>query len=771
MANPQVLGPDGVLRTEVIFSTTSESRFVTGTLPEDAADTQVSINGSGFSSDPAQIEWGDGTWVVPNPSAEPNGLLLLPGENVIRVRSILPSGSTTPEASATIRLVSEADVGIVAAVPTNIGVQQENVAVVVRAETLSSDGFRGMNYYAALNAGGGVSGYTRINVKTITEGTAVQEVEQFADLNVDAQIVVDAEGNPVADPLFFRMTGQQEDEGETVLQLDFNETFEVPETARNIRVVATLQAVRDVVLYPFSHVRSAGPNSTPSTVLVGDFASLSTESPLYYVVTAVYFDPTLNLEYESSFSQEVVAHPTQVTTALATLPSVSQQTIVEKFVTAIFRSNPQVKVETGSILRDTIIDPFSSESERIRFILDFFHRARTPTLLLQVDDPNSTGVSIPVSQSPYKQALQAAFYLTSATNVQNVVNAAFEAFASNYGKRRRSGLASQTEVTFYTTRRPSQTLPIPLGSIVAGGSVQFTTTRAASIPFERLASFFDPVSGRYQVNVPVRALTVGSVGNVGTGQISTRVSSLPGSLSVINRAPAAGGKDQESNLALTVRVQNAIASVDSGTARGYLQTAADVAGVIKANVVAAGGSIMQRDLDTDGVHRGGKVDIWVQGSNVATVTDTFAFAFTIAQDIQFEILGLPSDYTFRALDPELDSENPIVEMLDDPAGIRVPQCFYRGRVRPHGRGHHQLQHHSAEHRDPPAHCGPHRRRAGFLSAQDGQRIRPASPAGHRHRRSHRYGQRRTALHCLPPSTPQRSPGHWPIRLGAGLSAY
>lgn len=667
MANPQALGPDGVLRDAVQFSTSVETRFFTGTIPADAADVQVSVNGSGWSSDPSLVEWGDGEWLVPNPAAEPNGLFLLPGSNSIQVRAILPTGSTTPAASVVARLVSDADVGVVAAVPTNISVEQKNDSVVIRAESSSPTGFQGMNFYASLNQGGGATGYTRINIDTVSEGTATQEVEQFGTLSVDAEVLVDAEDNPVADPMFFRLQGQQEDEGEGVLQVDFNEAFEIPETARDLRIQATLDSVRDVVLYTFNHNRAAGPNSIPATVRVGEFSALPAATPLFYVVTAVYYDADLNLEYETSFSEEVVAHPTRVTTALAGIPSVDQQDVVIQYITSIYRSSPQVKTETGSILRDTVIDPFGSESERLRFVLDFFHRARTPTLLLQIDDPDGTGESVPVSQSPYKQGLQAALYLNSAAEVQNVIDAAFEAHASNFGKTRRAGIASQTEATFFTTRRPNQTLLIPLGTVVSGGGVQFTTTRAASIDFAQLASFFDPVSGRYQVTVPVRCLTLGAVGNVGVGQITTVVTALSGSLSVTNTAAATGGDDQESNLALTVRVNNALASVDSGTSRGYLQTAADVPGVVKANVVSAGDPLMQRDLDENGIHRGGKVDVWVQGTNLATVTDTFAFAFTIAQDIQFEIIGSPSEYRFRALDPDLSEENPIVEMLDDAA--------------------------------------------------------------------------------------------------------
>jgi hypothetical protein len=324
-----------------------------------------------------------------------------------------------------------------------------------------------------------------------------------------------------------------------------------------------------------------------------------------------------------------------------------------------------VKVEAGSVLRDTVIDPFASESERIRFVMDFLHRARTPTLLLQVDDPKSTSTSIAVSQSAYKQGLKAALYLNSDTDVQGVIDSAFNAYATNFGVLRKEGIHAQGEVTFYTSSRPSNTIVFPIGTTVSGGSAQFSTTRAVLIDVNRLASFYNPITGRYTVNAPVRASSSGTSGNVGAGQITGFVTKVSGA-SVTNTSACFGGESSESNLALTTRIMNALASVDSGTARGYLQTAADTPGIVKASVVAAGDAMMQRDIGADGVHRGGKVDVWVQGSNPTTVTDTFAFAFDVAQDIQFEVQGDPEDLLFQAVDTDLSASRPIVELLDYP---------------------------------------------------------------------------------------------------------
>jgi len=665
MAETLIYGPDGTLSETVNFSTTLQTRFFSGTVPDDTVEVLVSINGSGFSSDDALVEWGDGKWTLPNPVYEPDGLVLLEGVNTVELKAVLGNGSVTTATSATVRLTTDFAITVNVESPTNISVDQLNNVVEVKAEAVQeSSQFQGMNYYASQNAGGGVTGYTKINVNLVDNGAASQEVEQFASQEVDVPVQVDADDNPVVDPMYYRLTGSQEDEDEVVLITDYDERYEVPETARTIRLNMTLEQVRDVTLYSFRHIRTAGPTSSPATVRVSAFANLSAESPLYYVVTAVFYDSTSNTEYESAYSAEVVGQPMQVTTALGTIPMVTRQNIVTEFVTAIFRSNPQIKVEAGSVLRDTVIDPYSSESERLRFLLDFYQRARTPTLLLQIDDPTGSGTSLPVAQSSYKRALQSALYLEDPERVQNLIDSAFEAYASNFGLRRRSGTASRGEVLFYTSTRPSGSLVIPLGTVVQGGSTSFATTRAATISSSQIASFYNPTNGYYQITVPVQANSYGSSTNIGTGQVTSVTSSLPVSLSVTNLAAMVGGQDGESNVAFTARIQNRLASVDSGTERGYLQTAADVPGVVKANVVAAGDPLMQRDLNEDGEHKGGKVDIWVQGTNVATVTDNFAFTFEVGQDVQFEVLDV-SELTFRALDSSLDAADPIVEMLDD----------------------------------------------------------------------------------------------------------
>lgn len=664
---PQVYGPDGVLRTSLVFSTTMPNRFFTGIVSSNVVDMEVSIQGDAFAADPDLIAFDGVNWTLPNPSAYPDGLDLDAGVNSIRVRAISSAGSVSSAAVISVRLVQDADLGTLTQSPTNVTVEQQDGQVTVTVDAPSSTlNFRGMNFYASQYEGGGVTGYVRLNPEPVGDSVATEETSDIGTIENESDVATLLDGSPAADPLFAAYVGTQSNQNGVVLQEDFSERLEIPENASRIRALISLQSVRVVNRYHFTHARTATLTSSTPTVYVGAFAALPDTDPLYYVVTAVFYDPQTQTESESAFSPEVVGRPLVVSTTLGTFPVVTRQQIVRNTIEAIQRSNPQVKVEPGAVLRDTFIDPFSSEAERLRFIVDFMHRAQSFAGLLAVDDPLQTGTSTEVATNTYKVALKSAFGLVKNSDVQAVIDRAFESLASNYGVARRAGRNARGEVTFYTTRRPTRTIQIPLGTVVSGGSISFRTTESAAIAFESLASFFDPITNRYRVTVSVQATTPGATGNVAAGQIRVVVSGVTG-LSVINAGSMFGGADEETNQQLATRAQNALASVDSGTARGYLQTAADVPGVQQANVVSAGDTLMMRDMDTNGVHRGGKVDIWIQGSNLATVTDTFAFARSIARDVHFVLLGDPANLIFQAMDNSLSASQPIVEMLDNVA--------------------------------------------------------------------------------------------------------
>jgi len=667
-AYPQFLGPDGVLRTNYILSTTSSQQFFTGTIPSDSADVQVSIRGGAFSSNPDYITFEGTSFTIPNPSAYPDGLQLLTGENVIKVKCILTNGSVTQEATLTANLSVEADIAALVDAPTGIYLERFNSTVVITVRGIeNNDNVAGYHFYASPQPGGGNVGYFRINPSLVISGSVVEQEIALASLSVDATIELDAEGYHAADPLFFRLTGKQEDGDEVLLATNFDEVLEVPETTDKVRITTTITTVDQTREYTFEHDRQATLESTYPAFPHSDLSTVPESDPLYYVATAVYL--INGEEYESFFSPEVLGAPLRIVPAVGAFPQVSRQELVRSTVLSVYRSQPQVRVDPGSALRDTFIDPFTTEADRIRFIIDFLHNAQSFVTLLLIDDPTLSGESIPVAQSSYKTALREAFHLTTDAEVQTIIDNAFEKLASNNGVVRDNGKRARGEVTFYVTNQPTTSITKSIGTVVTGG-VSFRTTSTGLITTGGTGRGYDPSTGRYYGRAFIQADAAGSAGNVSAGQIRV-IANNTLNVQVTNESATFGGTDRESNAVLALRAMRVLSSVDSGTLQGYVNNATSTAGVAQASVIDSGHALMMRDRNEAGRHVGGKVDIYLRGTSNAKVTDNFAFSFNTRQHWQFEPVGDLADLRFRAIDPALSADNPLIEMLNLPSIDRV----------------------------------------------------------------------------------------------------
>lgn len=652
----QFLGPDGVLRVSSAFSTTSTTRFFTGTLPEDTVDVEVSVYGQSFTSDPTLVSFAGTGFTVPNPSAFPNGLDLFSGDNTIQVRAVGLTGARSPAATIVARLLPPDEVDLFLP-PSGVTIERLDGSVRVTAQGLNDARVTGYNFYAATDAGGGLNGYSLLNVAPVKVGEPTQGVTDLYTLTSD---------NPAqtATPLFYKVKIDQETSGEGVLSTDVDSRVEIPSTVTTVRSTVVVSSVVTTTYYSFQHARNATPQSTPPTIFSGRFASTPATDLLYYVVTAIYFDPILQVEYESYYSTEVVGAPAQVRQQINGLTAVSRQQILEQAIATLYRQSPDIAVQPGSVVRDIFLDPFTTEAERLRLLLDYVYRASSFDTLLLVDDPSGSGVSIPPASSGYKTALAAALFYSNVADVQNVIDGSFDKIAANFAVTRLAGQNSVGEVRFYTSGTPTQSIVIPLGTVVTGGGIQFRTTRSATLSISQLASYWNPSTRQYSITVPIRSVAVGRATNVGARQINA--SGVYG-MSVINDAATFGGTEEETNAQLAARARTALSSVDSGTSQGYLQTAAGVPGTVQNMVVRAGNPLMQRDYDTElRRHMGGKVDVWARGSRSVDVTDTFAFTYERRNDVQFVVVGNVLDYVFRAVSDEVTPANPIASMLDYP---------------------------------------------------------------------------------------------------------
>ena len=654
--------------TALSFTTNQASVFLTGTITTDTATLQVSVNGGGFSQDANLLRVELNTFTFPNPAVYPTGFSLSPGINTVSFRTIDLVGGVSSASTATITRVTSFDLLDAAAViPTGIKVRRnrDNVELLCRltpnltSPTAQGFTFRGFNLYASTSPAG-VSGYYRVNDKIIPlSSTTYDEVlystEDYLALWSDSA------------RKFLRVKITEEDEFGAELAVRLDQLNSLDNFFDKARFKGTLENYSLNKYAVFKHTRFATPGVLNSEQWLGVLDS----APLYYVFTSVFYNTSINTEYESAYSQEVLGTPLTLDTAILDLPSRTQTSIVTDYINLVGRVNSEISMIPGSTTRDVSIDPFASEAERLWFLMDYVHRAQSFLTLLQIDDATGSGTPDTVAASPYKTALKSALGYTTDDAVQGLLNRQFDKLAANVNKTRLSGRLASGQVIFYTPTRPATTLVVPANTIVTGNSVDFRVGGSYTLPATNPDPYYNFNTKRYELIVEVTAIEAGTVGNLPAGTI-TSAAGVPG-LFVTNVEAMVGGTDVETNAELAARSILSFASVDTGTEGGYLAAAAEQTGIIKSKVIKSGDRLMMRDWDNlRQKHIGGKVDIYVQGIKERQVSEQFAFAFDLAQDIQCVVTDLAT-LTMRVLDSRVTPTTPIIELLNIPAqglGIR-----------------------------------------------------------------------------------------------------
>lgn len=666
---PQIKLRDGSGYTQnLVFTTNQESITIEGTVDVAAADIQVSINGSGFVSDPTLVKFNLPNFTVPNPDNYPEGLILEPGENLVLIRTIDTIGGVSGTSSVSATKVRQSDV-IQVEIPTGIRVRRRrnsvDILAALPAQRFSTNGvpldnnFRGFNFYCSTTEGG-ITGYYKVNANLVTSKSTVYE-EDTSYITSESTVFA----NVTKKSLSLRLVEQDEFGNDVTVRLA--KDYDVSAYNESLRFRSSLESYVLVEFNSFRHIRSGSSDS----INEDQFSDIPDSIPLYYVVTSVYYDPSTGAEIESAYSQEVLGSPLVIDTNLRELPSRDQFQVVTTYVNSIMRVNQGISLLPGSTTRDVSIDPFSSEAERLFFLIDFVHKCQSFLTLCQLDNASGNGTSDPVSSSAYKTALKAALGYATDTAVQSLIDSAFDKLAGNVNKKRLAGRPSVGQAVFYTNLRPTFDLTVNSGSFVSTQadsslgipSVRFRVGGTYTMLASQADAYYNFDEKRYEIVVDIAAETIGSDGNRPAGQIasSTGVTGL----SVTNTEATVFGSDRESNADLAARALLGFVSVDTGTEGGYAATSSEQIGVIKAKVVKSGDALMMRDYDPiRKKHIGGKVDIWVQGLRERQITEKFAFTFEIARDIRCLVLDA-TNLIFRVQDSRVTVNTPITEILDN----------------------------------------------------------------------------------------------------------
>jgi hypothetical protein len=664
--------------TNLVVTTNLFSLFLSGTVDPNTVDVQVDVNGSGFVSDPTLVGLIVPDFSVPNPVSFPNGLQLEKGVNVIRLRAIDLSGGVSPVSTATITVASDVDLQQIFAPPTGVQLRRRATTVDI---TWAENGFTppaGFNVYASTGPAGTGSGYLRVNADMVPASTPVgTSVDEFP-IETQTYDFVNLDGTGLNSADLRILTETVDPVTQEVIEqksLNFASLIGAP----GYRFSYTVTSLFETKKYLFNHDRGA---SVGSGILNNDtFSVVALDAPLYYVVTAVYFDKANGILQESRYSTEMSGFPLALNSLIRGVRIRDQKQITQDYIGEIQKSSPELALIPGSTVREVHIEPFANEVQKAYFLADFVHRAKSFPALLAIDDPGLTGTSIPVTQSAYKTNLKTALSTNDDAAVQVFIDSSFDSLALNFDVKRGGFRPSTVVQTFYTTTKPVKDLIVQQGAVVTSSTTptapRFISRGQVTLPALTASAYYNPDKRRYELKVQMVAESPGANGNVPANSLDI-VSSGAKGLSTVNEVAADFGQDLDSNLTVAENAMRALSSLDTGTSGGYAQTAALTPGVFESRIVRSGDPYMMRDWDpVRQKHIGGKVDIYVKGTNERTEVETFAFQFSVANNVRFDVID-PAGLIFRARDSRLTQSNPIQEMLFNPSqglGLRNHSNF------------------------------------------------------------------------------------------------
>lgn len=423
---------------------------------------------------------------------------------------------------------------------------------------------------------------------------------------------------------------------------------EVLSSSQSVRIVGTIRTtvieeqINQNYLFKFTH------------------ENITEKVKQYYIVTAVN-----TLGEESVLSIEVEATPLVIPTEIFETTTRTQNDISLDYITELLERDPLLDVKPGSVIRQLHVDPNSREMSLAYIREDFALKSQSFLTLRALDDSDNDGISDEVSSSEYKTKLKQAFFLTSDSDVQELINDAFDALSSNYGVIRSGKKKATTSVVFYTAIAPTSDINIQLSEVVSTVStetqsaIQFITLSSSILEVARIDEFYNPVTRRYEITVPVEAVLGGSQGNVNAGTI---INCNVTGVSVTNNESAFGGEDEESNFDLADRAQLAFVGLDVGMENGYKRTCAAITNVRDVKVVVAGDNLMQRDYDElRKKHTFGKVDIYIRGGELVQTEEQVGFLYKQVVNEKFSVLD-PIEMTIKTSNSLVSLEKPIYEV-------------------------------------------------------------------------------------------------------------
>lgn len=218
--------------------------------------------------------------------------------------------------------------------------------------------------------------------------------------------------------------------------------------------------------------------------------------------------------------------------------------------------------------------------------------------------------------------------LLSLVNSDEFTDDDLDDFVFNEGLVRIEGSRATGVLVFSMATAPTIDAVVPRGFPVAsqpdatsGSAITFVATEARTLPSATASSYFNLLTGRYELEVPVEALVEGSTGLIGAGRITRPLQPLGLFSAVTNTAATQGGRDRETNEELIERYLLAILGRELATSTGVERYARDNFPDVEDVLTVYGGN----ELLTRAAEEAGAVDAYIIGGAAAAQTDNLTF--------------------------------------------------------------------------------------------------------------------------------------------------
>jgi len=259
--------------------------------------------------------------------------------------------------------------------------------------------------------------------------------------------------------------------------------------------------------------------------------------------------------------------------------------IISDAVAFIQSQIPSLSLLPGSVARDVVVESPAQEFANVYTELQRLEDIQT------LSDPNAFTTT----------EITAAAADVGLTPLPATPSLGFVTFRANTLTTNVSIAANTTVSTSPTTLSPS--------------TVSFQVTAGGTMFSANASSYLNPVTGLYELQLPVQSVDDGSATNVAAGTITTLLMPITGITSITNAAPTSGGSNAETNTALAARIILKLSGNNVGTAAGIQSLVETNSSVIDSLIIKPGDPLLTRD------QFGNSVNVIIQGQVVTQVVD------------------------------------------------------------------------------------------------------------------------------------------------------